>query len=77
MPVVAVSPGGRSYVSSGSITATVGSISGLRRLTFTLCSGDASTALRVTSAPVPAVVGSAAKGAERCAKALPRPIIST
>jgi hypothetical protein len=37
-------------------------MSGLRRLTFTLCSGEPSTALRVTSAPVPAVVGMAMKG---------------
>ena len=39
-----------------------GSMSALRRLTFTRCSGECSTALRVTSAPVPAVVGTAMKG---------------
>ena len=36
-------------------------MSGLRRLTLTRCSGEASTALRVTSEPVPAVVGIAMK----------------
>ena len=46
-------------MSSGSTTATRASISGLRSLSFTLCSGDASTALRVTSEPVPEVVGTA------------------
>ena len=35
----------------------------LRRLAFTRCPGDASTALRVTSEPVPAVVGTAIDGA--------------
>ena len=34
-------------------------MNGLRMLTLTRCRGDSSTALRVTSAPVPAVVGSA------------------
>ncbi len=58
-PVLAVTSGGMLYVSLGSTSATRGSISGLRRLTFTRCSGEAKTALRVTSAPVPAVVGMA------------------
>ena len=47
----------------GSTSATRGSMRGLRRLTLTRCSGEPSTALRVTSAPVPAVVGMAMKGA--------------
>jgi len=34
-----------------------GSMKGLRKLTLTRCCGDARTALRVTSEPVPAVVG--------------------
>ena len=37
---------------------------GLRRLAFTPCCGEASTALRVTSAPVPDVVGMAMHGSE-------------
>ena len=37
--------------------------SGLRRLALTPCAGEASTALAVTSAPVPAVVGTASSGA--------------
>src|ERR1039457_3352347 len=36
---------------------------GLRRLALTRCSGLARTALRVTSLPVPAVVGMAMQGA--------------
>ena len=40
-------------------------MSGLRRLTFTRSSSAISTAFRVTSAPVPAVVGMAMNGAER------------
>ncbi len=48
----------------------------LRRLTFTLCSGDDSTALRVTSEPVPAVVGMATNGADGFVNALPGPMIS-
>ena len=52
------------------------SSNGLRRLTFTLCSGDDSTALRVTSEPVPAVVGMAMNGADGFVNALPRPMIS-
>ena len=38
-------------------------MSGLRRLALSWCSGTASTALAVTSAPVPAVVGTATQGA--------------
>ena len=49
---------------------------GLRKLTFTRCFGDASTALRVTSAPVPAVVGIAMKGTEGSVRDLPWPITS-
>ena len=53
-----------------------GSIQGLRRLTLTRCSGEASTALRVTSVPVPAVVGIATNGADGCVSGLPRPMTS-
>ena len=56
--------------------AARGSISGLRRLAFTRCSGEDSTALRVTSEPVPAVVGMATKGAEGRAIGCPRPTTS-
>ena len=54
----------------------VGSISGLRRLTFTRCSGEASTALRVTSAPVPAVVGTAMTGRGGLVNGSARPMTS-
>jgi hypothetical protein len=47
-----------------STSATRGSISGLRKLSLTWCSVDPSTALRVTSLPVPAVVGTAMNGGE-------------
>ena len=53
-----------------------GSRKGLRRLTLTRCSGEASTALRVASEPVPAVVGMARNGADGLARLCPRPMIS-
>ncbi len=49
---------------------------GLRTLTLTRCSGEASTALRVTSLPVPAVVGMAITGSAGLASGWPRPITS-
>ncbi len=54
--------GGQDAVSPGSTSATRGIISALRRLALTRCAGAASTALAVTSAPVPAVVGTATQG---------------
>jgi hypothetical protein len=75
-PVLAVTEGGSEYVSSGSITATAGSISGLRRLTFTCSSSAINTAFRVTSAPVPAVVGIAMNGAARLASGRALPMTS-
>ena len=57
--MLAVTSGGMLWVSSGSSNARRGSISGLRKLTLTRCSGERNTALRVTSVPVPAVVGMA------------------
>ena len=62
-PVEAVIADGRPCVSSGSTRAIRGNIDGLRRLTLTAWAGEAITALRVTSAPVPAVVGMATQGA--------------
>jgi len=56
-PVNAVTDGGRLYVSRGSTTAMRGNMYGLRRLTLMRFSGKVMTALRVTSEPVPAVVG--------------------
>ena len=47
---------------------------GLRRLAFTAVLGDASTALRVTSEPVPAVVGMATNGSDGRVSGWPRPI---
>ena len=70
-PVLAVNAGGKSSVSSGSTTARRASIPGLLRLTLTRCSGEAKTALRVTSEPVPAVVGTAMNGAAGKLRALP------
>ena len=61
-PLAAVTGGGQETVSSGSTSATRGIIIGLRRLALSRCSGTASTALAVTSAPVPAVVGTATNG---------------
>jgi hypothetical protein len=61
---------------SASTIAARGSISGLRRLAFTRCSGEASTALRVTSEPVPAVGGIATNGADGFVRACPRPTTS-
>jgi hypothetical protein len=73
MPVDAVSAGGRSWVSSGSTIASRASMRGLRRLTLMPSPGDASTALRVTSDPVPAVVGTAMKGTDVAASGCPAP----
>ena len=69
-PLEASTAGGRPASRSGSTIAARASISGLRRLAFTPCSGDASTAFFVTSEPVPAVVGMAMNGSERCAQRL-------
>jgi hypothetical protein len=74
-PVAAVTSGGMVAVRSGSTSARRGSIKGLRRLAFTRCSGEVRTALRVTSLPVPAVVGMATKGSDD-RKGRPRPTIS-
>ena len=60
--VLAVMAAGSPTVSCGSTIAMRGSIIGLRRLAFTPCSADPSTAFRVTSDPVPAVVGTAIIG---------------
>ena len=68
IPVLAVIEGGSEYVSSESTTASRGSISGLRRLTLILCSGETRTALRVTSQPVPDVVGMQMHGAQGCVR---------
>ncbi|OPZ14640.1 MAG: hypothetical protein BWZ10_01870 [candidate division BRC1 bacterium ADurb.BinA364] len=76
MPVEAVSAGGTLCVSSGSTMATVGSIPGLRMLALMRCSGEPRTALRVTSAPVPAVVGRAMWGAARRGGGWPFPTTS-
>jgi hypothetical protein len=53
-----------------------GTIVRLRRLAFTPCSGEASTALRVTSDPVPAVVGIASIGSDAFASGSPLPTTS-
>ncbi len=75
-PVEAVISGGRTRVSSGSTTAIRGNMCGLRRLAFTRCFGEASTELRVTSEPEPAVVGTAMKGADGHVRGRPWPTTS-
>ena len=50
----------------GSISAMRGSNNSLRKLALNRFSGQPITALRVTSAPVPAVVGTAIQGAAEC-----------
>ena len=76
IPDAAVTAGGQSRVSSGSTTACLGIISGCRRLAFTPCSGTDSTAFAVTSAPVPAVVGTATSGNGARVIGWPRPTTS-
>ena len=61
-PEASVTGRGQPSVSAGSTIARRGSIRASRRLTLRRCSGTPITALRVTSAPVPAVVGMATKG---------------
>ena len=75
-PLVAVGSGGSVSVSAGSTSATRGRRCGLRRLALQRWAGEASTALRVTSAPVPAVVGMAIQGADGRPSGAPRPMIS-
>ena len=66
MPVAAVTAGGRPSMSSGSISATCGPISGVPpTLNLTPRSWSVITAQSVTSLPVPAVVGTAARGGIR------------
>ncbi len=55
----------------GSTTARRGSIWGCARLTLCRCRGGRNTALRVTSAPVPAVVGMAMHGQQGFSRARP------
>ncbi len=62
IPVEAVIEAGIVTVNSGSMIATFGIMSGLRRLTFMFDAGTESTAFLVTSLPVPEVVGTAIKG---------------
>jgi len=75
-PACAVTDGGHAMVSSGSTRASAGSMDAERRLTFTLCSGEVTTPLAVTSEPVPAVVGTATTGSERTDSGRPCPITS-
>lgn len=67
---------GRPSASSGSMTASLGHILGLLRLTFTRCCGEDRTAFRVASDPVPAVVGTAAKGSGSVFRGVAFPITS-
>ncbi len=76
MPVAAVAAGDRLSVSSGSTTASRGRRCGLRRLAFTPWAGERITALRVASAPLPAVVGTAMQGSPGYRIVLPLPITS-
>lgn len=75
-PVAAVMFGGVLRVNIGSTITLSGIMERWRRLTFTLASGIAITAFRVTSAPVPAVVGMAIIGAGGWSSGFPSPRIS-
>ncbi len=75
-PLEATTAGGKPPSRSGSTAATQGSISGLRKLAFTRASGTVSTALRVTSEPVPAVVGAAKNGSGGRSSDRPAPTTS-
>ena len=74
MPLAAMVGLGRPTSRSGSTTATLGSISGLRRLALT--PPPDSTELRVTSEPVPAVVGTATQGRPGVTIGRPAPMTS-
>jgi len=76
MPLAAVCAAGSVNVRSGSTMATRGSMKAWRRLTLTRSAGDPSTALRVTSLPVPAVVGIVMHGRDGCVSGWPRPTTS-
>ena len=65
MPVDAVSDGGRSSVRSGSHIATAGYRSTPPIATFSFRSSSVNTDHRLTSLPVPAVVGMAMHGSGR------------
>ena len=66
MPVPAVTPAGRLTLNDGSTRATQEAMFGVPpTLNFTLRSGSVITAQRVTSLPVPAVVGTATSGGMR------------
>ena len=74
MPLAAIVVLGRPSSRSGSTTATFGSISGLLRLALT--PPPDSTELRVTSEPVPAVVGTATQGRPGLSIGRPAPMTS-
>ena len=76
MPLAAVTDRGQDTVSNGSTSAAQGIMVRLRRLAFTRFAGEARTALAVTSAPVPAVVGTAINGTDGRVIARPAPITS-
>src|SRR5438105_434110 len=69
MAEAAVTLGGTLTPSFGSISATRGRRNSLRMLALNFFSGRPMTALRVASAPVPAVVGMAIQGAVEFADA--------
>ena len=65
--------GSHEAVRSGSTSATLGTIIGLRMLFLNRRRGQEITAFRVASAPVPAVVGTATTGSGHCPIVRPRP----
>ena len=77
MPVAAVGPGGNPNVSSGSQMATDGISGGANTTALRWPSVSVTTALRPTSLPVPAVVGSAIIGGIACTTSLLPPIRSS
>ena len=72
-PVAAVVARSQETVSCGSTIAARGTIIQLRMLFFNRRRGQEMTALRVASAPVPAVVGTATSGSGHCWIAKHRP----
>ena len=62
LPLAAVTSGGRLRVISGSIRAALANQPSWRRLNLAWVSASSRTAFLVTSAPVPAVVGTAIQG---------------
>ena len=75
-PEASVTAQGQPSASAGSISARRGSIRASRSDTLRRCAGTSTTALRVASAPAPAVVGMATKGRGAAGSGRPSPTTS-